>query len=126
MSASKKKILLVDDEPTLLGLMRKILKEEGFTVDIAENGETALKKVGTFKPDLVLLDIMMPGMSGVEVCQKMRDDPKTKDIKVVFLTVVPFTSAGVNVLHEFGALDYITKPTETKELLKRIGKALKA
>ena len=126
MSASKKKILLVDDEPTLLSLMRKILKEEGFTIDIAENGETALKKVRTFRPDLVLLDIMMPGMSGVEVCQKMRDDPKTKDVKVMFLTVVPFTNAGVNVLREFGALDYITKPTETKELLKRIRKALKA
>ena len=119
-------VLLVDDEPDLLVLVRNILRDEGFTVDTAENGEVALKKARSFKPDLVVLDMMMTGMSGVDVCQKLRDSPETKGLKVVFLTVVRFSEAGMNVLREFGVMDYITKPFETKDLIKRVKKALKA
>ena len=126
MGKSQGRILLVDDEPDLLVLVRNILRDEGFTVDTAENGEVALKKARSFKPDLVILDMMMPGMSGVDVCQKLRDSPETKGLKVVFLTVVRFSEAGMNVLREFGVMDYITKPFETKDLIKRVKKALKA
>ena len=126
MGKSQGRILLVDDEPDLLVLVRNILRDEGFTVDTAENGEVALKKARSFKPDLVVLDMMMPGMSGVDVCQKLRDSPETKGLKVVFLTVVRFSEAGMNVLREFGVMDYITKPFETKDLIKRVKKALKA
>ena len=126
MGKSQGRILLVDDEPDLLVLVRNILRDEGFTVDTAENGEVALKKARSFKPDLVILDMMMPGMSGVDVCQKLRDSPETKGLKVVFLTVVRFSEAGMNVLREFGVMDYITKPFETKDLIKRVKKALRA
>ena len=126
MGKSQGRILLVDDEPDLLVLVRNILRDEGFTVDTAENGEVALKKARSFKPDLVVLDMMMPGMSGVDVCQKLRDSPETKGLKVVFLTVVRFSEAGMNVLREFGVMDYITKPFETKDLIKRVKKALRA
>ena len=126
MGKSQGRILLVDDEPDLLVLVRNILRDEGFTVDTAENGEVALKKARSFKPDLVVLDMMMTGMSGVDVCQKLRDSPETKGLKVVFLTVVRFSEAGMNVLREFGVMDYITKPFETKDLIKRVKKALRA
>ncbi len=125
MAKNKPKILLVDDEPNLLKLLHNILKDEGFNVKAINNGKEALKVAGTFKPDLVILDMMMPGLSGVDVCQRLRDDKATRYYRVVFLTVVRFSEAGMNVLKEFGVIDYITKPFETKELIKRIKKALK-
>ena len=124
MARKKEKILIVDDEVSVLTLVKGILKGKGYTVKTAGSGKIALKLIGTFKPNLLLLDMVMSGMSGVDVCQKIRADPKTKDLRVVFLTVVRFSLAGVDVLKEFGVMDYITKPFSTKDLLKRVKKAL--
>jgi len=120
----EKKIMVVDDEENLLELVSVILMEEGFDVITATNGKECLDKLKTTKPDLVLLDMMMPGMSGRETCEKIRSDPKTKDIKVVFLTVARFSETGKEILRKMNVLDYITKPFDNQDLIKRIKKLL--
>lgn len=119
-----KKILVVDDEESLLVLLTALLGEEGYEVEIAENGEEALAKLKDYRPDLVLLDMMMPGMSGREVCDKIRGDPKTKNLKVAFLTVAKFSETGKETLEKMKVSDYITKPFENDDLLKRIKKII--
>ncbi|MCX6818668.1 MAG: response regulator [Candidatus Aenigmarchaeota archaeon] len=119
-----KKIMVVDDEENLLELVSVILREEGFDVITATNGKECLDKLKTTKPDLVLLDMMMPGMSGRETCEKIRNDPKTKDIKVVFLTVARFSETGKEILRKMNVLDYITKPFDNQDLIRRIRKLL--
>ena len=119
-----KKILVVDDEPHILELVASILQTESYTVEKAGNGKEALEKIKSGKPDLVILDMMMPGMSGRQVCEKIRADPKTKDLRVVFLTVARFSEVGKKILEEMKVLDYITKPFENDDFIKRIKKAL--
>ena len=121
---SKKKIMVVDDEESLLELLRAVLEGENYEVITANNGEDALEKLKTIKPDLVLLDMMMPGMSGREVCEKIRADPETKDIKVAFLTVAKFSDSGKDTLKKMGVSDYITKPFDNVDLLNRIKKII--
>ncbi len=119
-----KKIMVVDDEKNLIELVKVVMEQEGYEVITAMNGEDALEKLRTEKPDLILLDMMMPGMSGREVCDKIRSDPKTKDMKIAFLTVAKFSEAGKGVLKEMGVLDYITKPFDNDDLIKRVKKIL--
>jgi len=119
-----KTIMVVDDEPALLQLIEAILGTEGYNVIAVSNGREALEKLKKAKPDLVLLDMMMPGMSGREVCEKIRSDPKTKSIKVAFLTVAKFSEAGRDTLKKMKVSDYITKPFDNDDLLKRIKKIL--
>jgi CheY-like chemotaxis protein len=118
----KKSIMVVDDEESLLELMRAVLEAEGYEVVTVDNGEKCLEKLKTEKPDLILLDMMMPGMSGREVCEKIRADPNTKDLKVAFVTVAKFSEAGRGKLKDMNVLDYITKPFDNDDLLKRIKK----
>jgi len=115
-----KTIMVVDDEPHLVELVSAILEQEGYNVVTAENGQEALKKLETVTPDLILLDMMMPGMSGREVCERMRKNPKTANIKVAFLTVAQFSEVGKNVLKELKVADYITKPFTNMDLVKRV------
>lgn len=119
-----KKIMVVDDEKSLQELVRAILEKEGFDVITASDGNECLGKLETVKPDLILLDMMMPGMSGREVCEKIRANPKTKGLKVIFLTVARFSEAGKNTLKKMQVMDYITKPFENEDLVKRVRKAL--
>jgi DNA-binding response OmpR family regulator len=119
-----KKIMIVDDEPNLVELVRAILESENFEVITAYNGQEALEKLETVKPDLIIIDMMMPGMSGRELCEKIRANPKTKNLKVVFLTVARFSEVGKNVLQNLNVLDYITKPFENEDLVNRIKKVL--
>jgi DNA-binding response OmpR family regulator len=119
-----KKILVVDDEPHILELVKGILEIENYSVDTSSSGQEALQKLEKTTPDLVILDMMMPGMSGREVCEKIRKNPKTKNLKVIFLTVARFSEVGKKVLDDMKVLDYITKPFENEELVKRIKKAL--
>lgn len=117
-----KKIMVVDDEESLIELVAAILGQEGYEVISVTNGEDCLEKLKDVKPDLILLDMMMPGMSGREVCEKIRKDPKTKDLKIAFLTVAKFSEAGRGVLKEMKVLDYITKPFDNADLIKRVKK----
>lgn len=120
-----KKILVVDDEESLRDLVKAILEPENFEVAVASDGKECLETLKAVKPDLVLLDMMMPGMSGRQTCEKIRENPKTKDLKVVFLTVAKFSEAGRDILKKMNVSDYITKPFENADLIKRVRKALK-
>jgi len=119
---AKKRIMVVDDEESLRELLTAIMEQEGYEVIIAADGNECLKKLKTVRPDLILLDMMMPGMSGREVCEKIRQDPKTKDLKVAFLTVAKFSEAGKGTLKEMKVIDYITKPFDNSDLVKRVKK----
>ena len=119
-----KKIMVVDDESSLLELVSALMEQEGYEVITAISGQECLEKLKTVKPDLILLDMMMPGMSGREVCEKIRGDPKTKDLKIAFLTVAKFSETGKETLTKMKVLDYITKPFENEDLTRRVKKML--
>lgn len=119
---ARKKIMVVDDEESLVELVKAILKEEGYEVMAAMNGEECLDMLKTEKPDLILLDMMMPGMSGREVCEKIKGNPETKNLKIAFLTVAKFSEIGKDSLKKMGVLDYITKPFDNDDLLRRVKK----
>lgn len=112
-------ILLVDDNPTNLGLLFEALNDSGFKLLAAEDGEAALAQVGYFKPDIILLDVMMPGLDGFETCRRLKQNPETQDIPVIFMTALTETVDKVRGF-SVGAVDYITKPFQTAEVLARL------
>ena len=121
---SKFKILLVDDEPDILEFLSYNLIKEGYTVETAENGLEGVKKAKIMKPDLILLDIMMPEMDGIEACNQIRQVDSLSGTLIVFLSArtEEFTQlAGFEV----GANDYITKPVKPKVLMSKIKALLK-
>ncbi len=113
------KILVVDDNPLNLKLLSTIMKNEGFDIIVAKDGVHGLMAAQEEKPALILLDIMMPGIDGFEVCQKLKANPETQDIPVIFLTAKT-DSEGVVKGFEVGAADYVTRPFNRIELLARI------
>jgi DNA-binding response OmpR family regulator len=120
-----KKILIADDEPNIVTALEFLLQRNGYEVYIARNGEGALKLVEEHKPDLVLLDVMMPLKSGYEVCQLMRERPDWRHIKIIMLTAKGRDvemSKGLSL----GADLYITKPFSTQELVAKINGLLGA
>lgn len=118
-SPHKATILVVDDTPDNLALMSGLLKDQ-YKVKVANHGEKALKIAqGDSPPDLILLDIMMPGMDGYAVCQALKSDPVTRDIPVIFLTAMVSTEDEMRGL-EVGAVDYITKPISPPIVLARV------
>lgn len=121
---SKQTILVVDDEQDLLDLIEYNLRKEGFQVLKAENGQDAIHIAKEMKPDLVLLDIMMPQMDGIEVCDRMREDPDLKQIPIIFLTARSDEKTEVEGLNK-GADDFITKPISTTKLISRIKAVLR-
>jgi putative two-component system response regulator len=120
----KETVLVVDDTPDNLTLMAGLLKDK-YKVKVANNGEKAIKIVqsGT-PPDLVLLDIMMPGLSGYEVCEKLKADPATRDIPIIFLTAMTATEDEKRGF-DLGAVDYITKPISPPIVMARVATHLK-
>lgn len=116
---AKQTILVVDDEQDLLDLIEYNLKKEGFNVLKAVNGEEGIKVAKKHKPDLVLLDIMMPKMDGMETVEHMRNDEELKSIPIIFLTARSDEKTEVEGLDK-GGDDYITKPISTTKLISRI------
>lgn len=114
-----KKILLVDDEPDILEFVGYNLRNAGFDVRTSQNGADALAKAVEDVPDLVVLDVMMPEMSGIEVCAAMRADERLKDVLIMFLTALDEEITQIKGL-EAGGDDYITKPVSPRVLLSRI------
>ncbi len=112
-------ILVVDDTPTNLQVLFDLLSEQSYRVAIAKNGETALQRLETFQPNLILLDVMMPGIDGFETCQRFKANPNTCDIPVIFMTALSDSVDKVKGLR-LGAVDYITKPIQHEEVLARI------
>src|SRR5579872_6049533 len=119
MSAAR--ILVVDDEPQIRRIMRTTLTGAGYEVDDAKTGEEALVKVRAFRPDLVVLDINMPGMGGLATCRAIRSD---SGAGIIMLTVRNTEADKVEAL-DAGADDFVTKPFSTPELLARIRAALR-
>ena len=118
------KNILVDDEEDILEFLSYNLKKEGFRIDTANNGISALKKLEKSKPDLIILDVMMPEMDGIEVCEKIREQDNFDDVLILFLTA---RSEEYSELAGFsaGADDYITKPIKPKLLVSRVNAILK-
>ncbi|ALF53757.1 chemotaxis protein CheY [Nostoc piscinale CENA21] len=112
-------ILIVDDTITNLEIISDALTNAGFSVTTARNGEKALQQIQDKLPDLILLDVMMPGIDGLETCRKLKTDPLTQDIPVIFMTGISDTETKVKGL-SLGAVDYITKPCQKEEVLARI------
>lgn len=113
------KILLVDDEPDILEILEYNLKKEGYEVATASNGEEGLQRAEEFKPDLIILDIMMPIMDGVEVCRQLRAKPEFKNTIITFLTAREEDYSQIAAL-DTGGDDYITKPIRPRVLMSRV------
>lgn len=124
MAVSKKTILVVDDEKDLLDLIEYNLHKEGFAVLKAENGEEGIEVAKKYKPDLVLLDIMMPKMDGLQAVEIMRQDDTLKRMPIIFLTARSDEKTEVEGLNK-GGDDYITKPISTTKLISRIKAVLR-
>jgi len=116
---AKPTILVVEDEAPLLTLLRYNLEKQGFRVEEATDGQEALLRVAENKPDLVLLDWMLPSLSGIEVCRQIRRRPATRDLPVIMVTARTEDQDAVRAL-DIGADDYITKPFAVEALLARI------
>ena len=119
MGESPRKVLIVDDEPNIVTALEFLLRRSGYDVRLATNGAEALEQVDAYRPDLVLLDVMMPVKSGYEVCQKMRERPDLSQVKIVMLSAKG-SEAEVNKGLSLGADLYITKPFSTHELVATI------
>lgn len=124
MSMSNERILAVDDEVAILELQKYNLEKEGYRVTACASGEDAVKSAKASRPDLVLLDLMLPGMSGLDVCRKLRADPETAGIPIIMVTAKT-EDADVVVGLELGADDYVTKPFSPKVLVARVRAALR-
>lgn len=118
-NTNKGTLLIVDDVPTNLKVLFTYLRSMGFNVCVAENGEDALEQIPYAKPDLILLDVMMPGIDGFETCRRLKVNEETRDIPVIFMTALSETVDKVTGF-EIGAVDYITKPIQQEEVLARV------
>tara|TARA_B100001057_G_C22662123_1_gene876369 strand:+ start:292 stop:969 length:678 start_codon:yes stop_codon:yes gene_type:complete len=124
MQKEKIKILIVDDEPDILEILKLNLQSEGYKVSTAENGKKALKKVDKINPDLIVLDLMMPIMDGIETCERLRLDSRYKNTLIMFLTARAEDYSQIAAL-DVGADDYITKPVKPRVFLSKIKSLLR-
>jgi len=126
------RILIVDDSRPTVMILERVLKKEGYEVFTAYDGEQGLQRAGELQPDLIVLDVMMPGLNGYEVCQRLRREPRTAGIGVLMLTAKGgiddpkvkrgFSSALKERMAGFeaGAVEFLTKPVSAKELIRRV------
>jgi signal transduction histidine kinase len=112
-------ILIVDDTPTNLDVISQALEDAGFDVAIATSGDRALQQVEREMPDLILLDVMMPGMDGFETCRRLKANPQTRDLPVLFMTALSDIDSKMQAWN-VGGVDYITKPFQEQEVLARV------
>jgi two-component system alkaline phosphatase synthesis response regulator PhoP len=117
------RVLIVDDEPNILISVEYLMKREGFEVSVARDGQEALVRVRADRPDLVVLDVMMPKLDGFQVCERLRADPKLAGLRILMLTAkgrAVEMKKGMAV----GADDYMPKPFSTRELVERVKELL--
>lgn len=117
-------ILIVDDSPNNLEILAETLTSAGFEIAVALDGETALEQIAYDQPTLILLDVMMPGVDGFEICRRLKANPDTEEIPIIFMTALTDTIDKVKGLN-LGAVDYITKPFQQEEVLARVKVHLK-
>jgi CheY-like chemotaxis protein len=120
----KARIMVVDDEEMILLLVSEILKHEGFSVTTAKSGMECMDRLEHEKPDLLILDVMMNRITGLDVAEAVRLDPRLRDVKIIFLTVVKSTEIKPELLGRLGVSDYITKPFNNSDLIRRVKWAL--
>ena len=118
-----KRILIADDEPNIVISLEFLMKREGHAVSVARDGPSALEAIRTAKPDLVLLDVMMPGLSGFEVCQAVRGDEALAGVKILMLSAKG-RDTDIAKGQALGADAYMTKPFSTKELAEKVRELL--
>ena len=118
-----KRILIVDDEPSIVISLEFLMKREGYEVEIAADGEAALKALAEGHPDLVLLDVMLPRMNGFEVCKRIRANPAWREVKVLVLTARGRDSEIARGMG-LGADVYVTKPFSTRDLVAQVRRLL--
>lgn len=118
--------MIIDDEPDLREMLSILLQSHDYKIVGASNGKEALGILKNLeqKPDLILVDMFMPEMSGREVCENIRKDAQLKDLKLAFLTVAAFGDYGKQMLKELDILDYILKPYDVDDLMRRINRML--
>jgi len=114
------KIMVVDDEENLLILLKGLLESHGFDAVTMKNGRECLDAIEREKPDLLILDVMMPEMNGLDVAGKIRANPKTKKTMIIFLTVLGSKEINHKTLRKLKAIDYITKPFDNEDLIRRV------
>ena len=119
MSAAQKTVLIIDDTPANLGVLVDYLEQHDLRVVVAQDGEEGLMRALFLRPDLILLDVMMPVMDGLATCRRLKDDPHTRDIPVIFMTALNETRSKMDGF-QAGAVDYITKPFQVEEVLVRL------
>src|SRR5947209_10061099 len=125
MEPRKPRVLIADDNPQGVELLEAYLGERDYDVATAADGDATLQKVRDWKPDLILLDIMMPRISGFEVCKRLRANPATRDIAVLMITALDQPS-DIDRAVDAGTNDFLTKPINKTELLVRVGAALQS
>jgi len=117
------RILIVDDEPNIVLALELLMRREGYEIRSVNDGEKAVEAAATFRPDLILLDVMLPRMDGYEVCQRIREDALLKDISILMLT-----AKGRDVEKEkglaLGADHYVTKPFSTRDVVRKVREIL--
>ena len=118
-SSPQDTLLIIDDMPENVMVLLHFLTNKGFTVLVAQDGEEGIETAEYTNPDLILLDVMMPGIDGFEVCDKLKSSDKLKDIPIIFMTALSDTVDKVKGF-SLGAADYITKPIQQEEVLARI------
>ena len=117
-------LLVVEDEPDIQSLLKEHFAAEGYAILTASTGSDAIVQAKSRRPDLILLDVMMPGMSGFDVCNILRDLPETRQTPIIFLTAMAETPRKIMGLR-LGATDYVTKPFDLRELTARVEVALR-
>jgi two-component system alkaline phosphatase synthesis response regulator PhoP len=122
--SDKKRILVVDDEPDFAGIVQQNLEKEGFEVEVAYDGEEGLEKVQANPPDAIVLDVMMPGKDGYQVCSELKADDRYADIPIILLTAVASHVTSTRYSHRDGmsteADDYLAKPASAEQITESI------
>ena len=119
---AKKTIMVVDDEPLTVKVVKDLFESEGYKVITASGGKDAIKILKKSKADLILLDIMMPGMDGWDVCEKIKADKNTEKIPIIFLTAKDDTVS--KSMGSLASSDYVTKPFDNKDLIQRVKRVI--
>lgn len=112
-------VLIVDDEPNIVLSVEFLMKRDGFRVSVARDGEEAMERLYAERPDLVILDVMMPKLDGFEVCERIRADPELADVRILMLTAKG-REAEMKKGLALGADDYVAKPFSTRDLVQRV------
>lgn len=116
------KILVVDDDKDLLEIIYSLLSKRGFEVNINSNWEEASGKIESFKPQLILLDVFLDGVDGMDICRQIKSTPKTQHIPVILFSGYPRVAE--TVMYDYGADDFITKPFEVNDLIEKVHSVL--